>query len=162
MVDMPPVQLKRTPFHGSSITNHGPRQTDSPPFRFTIGDLFRWDVIFLVWLQKMTSSGTRYLNAPNLPFSDQNLNSAGRKMYVNGRYWETKVRGAGGVARSKGKEHLFWGLDSGILSSVNVGFLYRSLISLFVLPRPCYTVAHTVIYPRHHTNKYAGRMPPHS
>jgi len=51
-------------------------------------------------------------------------------MYANGRYWEAKVRGAGGVARSKGKEHLFWGSDSGILSSVNVGemsYLFRDL-----------------------------------
>jgi hypothetical protein len=68
-----------------------------------------------------------FFNTPNLPFSDQNLNFTGRKMYANGRYWEAKVRGAGGVARSKGKEHLFWGSDSGILSSANVGFLSRSL-----------------------------------
>ena len=42
-------------------------------------------------------------------------------MYANGRNREAKVRGAGGVARSKGKEHLFRGSDSGILSVVNVG-----------------------------------------
>jgi hypothetical protein len=53
-------------------------------------------VIVLLWLQKVTNSGTRFLNTLNLPFSDQNLNSAGRKMYANGRYWEAKVRGLGG------------------------------------------------------------------
>ena len=33
-------------------------------------------------------------------------------MYANGRYWKAKVRGAGGVTRSKGKEGLFWGKES--------------------------------------------------
>ena len=32
-----------------------------------------------------------------------------------------KSEGVWGVARSMGKEHLFWGSDSGILSSVNIG-----------------------------------------
>jgi hypothetical protein len=66
MVDMQTVQLKRTPFHGSSIINPRPWQTYSPPFSFTVGDLFRRDVIFLVWLQKVTNSGTCFFNTPKL------------------------------------------------------------------------------------------------
>ena len=66
---------------------------------------------FLLIMQKVTNSGTRFLNMPNLPFSDQNLNSAGRKMYANGRYWEAKSEEGWGVARSKGKEHQFWGSE---------------------------------------------------
>ena len=120
MVDMHPVQLKGTSFHGLSITNHGPWQTYSPLFRFTVGDLFRWDVIFLLRLQKVTNSGTRFLNMPKLPFSDQNLNFPAEK-YTQMDALGGKSEGGWGVARSKGKEHLFWGLDSGILSSVNVG-----------------------------------------
>jgi hypothetical protein len=68
MVEMRPVQLKGTSFHGLSITNHGPWQTYSPLFRFTVGDLFRWDVIFLLWLQKVTNSGTRFLIRPTCRF----------------------------------------------------------------------------------------------
>jgi len=36
MVDMHPVQLKGITFHESPITNHGPWQTYSPLFRFTV------------------------------------------------------------------------------------------------------------------------------
>ena len=147
IVDMYPVQLKGTSFHGLSITNHGPWQTYSPLFRFTVGDLFRWDVIFLLRLQKVTNSGTRFLNTPNLPFSDQNLNFTGRKIYANGCYWEAKVRGAGGVARSKGKEHLFRGVDSGILWSLNVGFLYRSLNPFLFSPTVLHCSTHSYIPP---------------
>jgi len=79
IVDMYPVQLKGTSFHGLSITNHGPWQTYSPLIRFTVGDLFRWDVIFLLRLQKVTNSGTRFFNTPKLAFSDQNLNFLAQK-----------------------------------------------------------------------------------
>jgi hypothetical protein len=51
---------------------------------------------FSFMVQKVTNSGTRFLNTPNLPFSDQNLNSAGRKMCPDGRCWEAKVKGLGG------------------------------------------------------------------
>ena len=52
-------------------------------------------------------------------------------MYANGHYWEAKVRGAGGVARSKGKEHLFLGSETWIFSSDTVVTRFRdSLDSL--------------------------------
>ena len=75
-----------------------------------------------------------FFNTPNLPFSDQNLNFTGRKIYANGCYWEANVRGAGGVARSKGKEHFVLGV--GFRNSL-VGKRRISLSefkSLFVLP----------------------------
>jgi len=60
-----------------------------------VGDFFWWDMIFLVWLQKMTTSRTRFLNAPNLQVSDQNLNFTGREMYANGCNREAEVMGLG-------------------------------------------------------------------
>ena len=95
MVDKHPVHLKETSFHGVSITNHGPLKDLLPLFRFTVGDFFCWDMIFLVWLQKVTKSGTRFLNAPNLQVSDQNLNFTGREMCAKGRNREAEVRGLG-------------------------------------------------------------------
>ena len=38
-----------------------------------------------------------------------------QKITANSTYWEAKLNGAGGVARSTGKEHLFWGKDRKIL-----------------------------------------------
>ena len=40
-------------------------------------------------------------------FSRKNTHLMGRKITANSTYWEAKLKGAGGVARSKGKEHLF-------------------------------------------------------
>jgi len=34
-----------------------------------------------------------------------------QKIIANSTYWEAKLKGAGGVARSRGKEHLFYGKD---------------------------------------------------
>jgi hypothetical protein len=68
-----------------------PLKTYSPLFRFTVGDFFWWDMIFLVSLQKVTNSGALFLNAPNLQVSDQNLNFTGSEMYANGRNREAEV-----------------------------------------------------------------------
>jgi len=38
-----------------------------------------------------------------------------QKITANRTYWEAKLQGAGGVARSRRKEHLFWGKDRKIL-----------------------------------------------
>jgi hypothetical protein len=38
-----------------------------------------------------------------------------QKITANSTYWKAKLKGAGGVARSRGKEHLFWGKNREIL-----------------------------------------------
>jgi len=44
-----------------------------------------------------------------VPFLPQNTPDNRSKTYANVRYWDVKLMGATGVARSKGKEGLFWG-----------------------------------------------------
>ena len=77
-------------------------QTHSPTVTPTSGQL-----TFPVWLQKTPNSGTRFLTGCKPSFLRQNTHFKGRKMYANGRFWMAKPQGGGGVARSRGKEHLF-------------------------------------------------------
>jgi hypothetical protein len=51
-------------------------------------------------LQKTANSGTRSLTGSNPLFSGRNSLISGRKINANVRYWEAKLRRAGGVARS--------------------------------------------------------------
>jgi hypothetical protein len=66
-------------------------------------------------LHKMANSGTYSGNTRILQVFPQNTADYRFKMYANVRYWEAKPKGAGGVARSTGKEGLLWGVrgDSG-------------------------------------------------
>jgi len=66
-------------------------------------------------VQKTTHFYTHFLTGCNPPFLRLNSHITGRKSYANVRYWMAKLMGAGGVARSVGKEHLFWGKDREIL-----------------------------------------------
>jgi hypothetical protein len=38
-----------------------------------------------------------------------------QKITANSTYWEAKLKGSCGIARSRRKEHLFWGKDQNIL-----------------------------------------------
>jgi hypothetical protein len=56
-----------------------------------------------------------------------------QKITANSTYREAKVKGAGGVARSRGKEGLFWGPGRSILSSdTDVNFSLSSGTPLHV------------------------------
>jgi len=50
-------------------------------------------------------------------------------MYANGRFWEAKLKGAGGVAWSRGKEGLFWSKDPGTAIVGHIRIIYVSPVT---------------------------------
>jgi hypothetical protein len=100
-------QGKNTPFRGRIFRPGTSGDLHSAELTSPTVTLFLGELTFSVWSQKTLDSGTRFLTGFNPPFPSQNSHFIGRKMYVNGRLWMAKLKGAGGVARSRRKEHLF-------------------------------------------------------
>ena len=85
---------------------------------------------------------------------------------ANGCYWEAKPGGAGGVARSKGKEVPFWGLPGsrplhhthgGLLSFTPHPGPVRARIALFPVPdRPVLMIFRPVCFGQLRFNPYWG------
>jgi hypothetical protein len=63
----------------------------------------------LIRLPEVMNSGTCSENTPILQVFPKNTADYRFKMYANRRFWEAKPEVYGGVARSWGKEGLFWG-----------------------------------------------------
>jgi len=125
------VKGKRTPFLRQRSGN-SPSNIDEIFFLFLITRLSRIDQSF--WTAAITSFArtisptVTYLHEGSLPlkialirektaliFSEYSIllpiglsgAEPTQKITANSTYWEAKLKGSGGIARSKGKEHLF-------------------------------------------------------
>ncbi len=60
-----------------------------------------------------------------------------QKITANSTYWVAKLNGSGGIARSTGKEHLFWGNSNGTPYFPNIT---RKSRLTYIEPSPCFLI----------------------